>query len=352
MNTKSFSYSRKLSIGRLTSSGRRKKYASGGDVSASCLRWISAGKLMDLSDAIRDSGRSVHSHSNQGQNLIVQKIKPHGPTHFDRPQNQEIVSQFLDVEHHARQGGAVCWTVSTDNQGIDIMAVPRHKCLQAVEDSIEKRGVASIAPKDYDYGVSWDSAREAVRSGVGDLSHPEITAHPEVQPHPSSRVQPAGARAHHYSGGSLTITHENSLREEYLQELPEATVNAISQQLRLMNVLKDTQLVLSGMMDIVAERTFPAAQWLRTSRYRPKSFQGQCWYKLAPADQSALLGSTRWCVAECQFFPTTRSYAPLEVEQCVPAGGGGIASRYTLNPAIHPNFVSVEGRVFGTSSYH
>jgi len=54
-------------------------------------------------------------------------------------------------------------------------------------------------------------------------------------------------------GGSLTITCENTLWEEYLQQLTEATANNISQQARLMNVLMNQQLALSGMMDIVAE---------------------------------------------------------------------------------------------------
>jgi len=58
-------------------------------------------------------------------------------------------------------------------------------------------------------------------------------------------------------GDALTITHDNPLWEEYLQKLPEATINDISQQARLMNVLKETKLTLSGMMDIVAEQTLP-----------------------------------------------------------------------------------------------
>jgi len=58
-------------------------------------------------------------------------------------------------------------------------------------------------------------------------------------------------------GGSLTITRTNPLWEEYLQKLPEATANDISQQARLMNVLMNQQLTLSGMMDIAAERALP-----------------------------------------------------------------------------------------------
>jgi len=58
-------------------------------------------------------------------------------------------------------------------------------------------------------------------------------------------------------GASLTITWDNPLWEEYLQKLPEATTNHVSQQTHLMNVLMNKQLTLLGMMDIVAERAMP-----------------------------------------------------------------------------------------------
>ena len=38
-----------------------------------------------------------------GQNLVVQKIKPHEPKRFDGSQDLEVVSQFLeDVQHYVR----------------------------------------------------------------------------------------------------------------------------------------------------------------------------------------------------------------------------------------------------------
>jgi len=58
--------------------------------------------------------------------------------------------------------------------------------------------------------------------------------------------------------GSLTITKENPLWEEYLIKLAEATQNDISQQARLMDIRggdSQKQMTLSGMMDIVAART-------------------------------------------------------------------------------------------------
>ena len=61
-------------------------------------------------------------------------------------------------------------------------------------------------------------------------------------------------------GGSLTITRENLLWEEYLIKLPEATQNDISPQACLMDILGgDSQklITLSGMIDIVTVRTLP-----------------------------------------------------------------------------------------------
>jgi len=58
--------------------------------------------------------------------------------------------------------------------------------------------------------------------------------------------------------GSLTITRENPLWEEYLIKLPEATQNDISQQAHLMDILSSDsqkQMMFSSMMDIVAART-------------------------------------------------------------------------------------------------
>jgi len=58
--------------------------------------------------------------------------------------------------------------------------------------------------------------------------------------------------------GSLTITREYPLWEEYLIKLQEATQNDISHQARLMDILGNgSQMTLSGMMDIVTARTLP-----------------------------------------------------------------------------------------------
>jgi len=58
--------------------------------------------------------------------------------------------------------------------------------------------------------------------------------------------------------GSLTITRENPMWEEYLIKLPEATQNDISEQVHLMDILGDDsqkKMTLSSLMDIVAARS-------------------------------------------------------------------------------------------------
>ena len=60
--------------------------------------------------------------------------------------------------------------------------------------------------------------------------------------------------------GSLTITRENPLWEEYLIKLREAMQKDISQQAHLMDILggdSQKQMTLYGMIDIVAARTLP-----------------------------------------------------------------------------------------------
>jgi len=78
-------------------------------------------------------------------------------------------------------------------------------------------------------------------------------------------------------GGSLTITRENPLWEEYLIKLPEAMQNDISQQARLMDILggdSQKQMTPSGMMDIVAARTLPFIPLLSGSVSQARSPAG------------------------------------------------------------------------------
>jgi len=194
---------------------------------------------------------------------VVQKVKPHEPVRFDGSQDLEVVTHFLDdVEHYVRQGGAVCPKAWKDNQNIDTLwRFLSTRVFRWFEDAMRKRGVETIPPRDGDYGVTWESVRTSFRKQyVPESAISVIRKEWHALRYNRNQVLKFNRRALELItilGGSLTITHDNSLWEEYLQKLPEATANDVSQQACLMRVLKDTQLTLSGMMDIVAERALP-----------------------------------------------------------------------------------------------
>ena len=214
-------------------------------------------RLAHLNDSLR------METPRQSQNLVVQKIKPLEPKRFEGAQDLEVVTQFLDdIEHYVRQGGAVCPRASTDNQRIDTLwRFLNTKIFKWFEDSLKKRGVSSIPPNDHDYGITWESVKTFFkRQFVPESAISVIRKEWHALKFNRSQVLRFNHRALELItilGGSLTITRDNPLWEEYLQKLPEATINDICQQARLMNVLKETKLTLSGMMDIVAERTLP-----------------------------------------------------------------------------------------------
>jgi len=199
----------------------------------------------------------------QGQNLIVQKIKPHEPKRFDGSQDLEVVSQFLeDVQHYVRQGGAVCQKASEDNQKIDTLwRFLTTKVFHWFEDSMKKQGLDTIPPADYDYRITWDAVKILFkRQFVPERAISVIRREWYTLKFNRLQVLSFNQRALELVtilGGSLTITRENPLWEEYLLKLPEATQNDISQQARLMDILGNSKMTLSQMMDIVAARTLP-----------------------------------------------------------------------------------------------
>jgi len=200
------------------------------------------------------------------QNLIVQKIKPHEPKRFDGSQNLEVVAQFLeDVQHYVRQGGAVCQKASEDNQKIDTFwRFLIAKVFHWFENCMKKQGVDTIPPKDYNYNTTWDAMKVLFkRQYVSEWAISVIRREWYALKFNHQQVLKFNQRALELItilGGSLTITRENPLWEEYLIKLPEAMQNDISQQARLMDILggdSQKQMTLSGMMDIVAARTLP-----------------------------------------------------------------------------------------------
>jgi len=58
-------------------------------------------------------------------------------------------------------------------------------------------------------------------------------------------------------GGSLSISRENPLWEEYLRKLPDSIASDVMQQAQIMLRINKTNLSLGDIMDIVTERTLP-----------------------------------------------------------------------------------------------
>ena len=126
---------------------------------------------------------------------------------------------------------------------------------------MKKEGVDTIPPKDYNYNVTWDAVKILFkRQFVPERAISVIRREWYALKFNRQQVLPFNQRALELVtilGGSLTITRENPLWEEYLLKLPEATQNDIGQQARLMDILNSSKMTLSGMMDIVAARTLP-----------------------------------------------------------------------------------------------
>lgn len=116
-------------------------------------------------------------------------------------------------------------------------------------------------PENYNYGVTWESVKLLFKKQfVPESAISVIRKEWHALKFNRTQILRFNQRALELVtilGGSLTITRENPLWEEYLQKLPESTANDIAQQARLMSVLTETKLTPSGMMDIVAERTLP-----------------------------------------------------------------------------------------------
>ena len=153
---------------------------------------------------------------------MVQKVRPLEPKRFNGVQDLEIVTRFLDeVEHYVRQGGAVCVKASKDNQHIDTAwQFLSTRAFQWFENAMRKLGVSSIPPDNYEYGITGEQVREAFKKQYVPESAISVTPK-EWHSLRFNRVQVLKFNRRALElitilGGSLTITHENPLWEEYL----------------------------------------------------------------------------------------------------------------------------------------
>jgi len=215
-------------------------------------------KLIDDNNTLRgDSGAA------QVRNTVVHKIKPREPVGFDGSQDLEVVTRYLDeVEHYVRQGASMLPKASLDSQHMDTVwrffSVKIFRWFQTV---MKKRGLAAIPPADNDYGITWTEFKtlfkeqfvpEVAVSVVRKEWHALRFNRPQVL-----KFNRRALELIEILGGSLSISRENPLWEEYLRKLPDSIASDVTQQAQIMRRVNKTNLSLGDMMDIVAERTLP-----------------------------------------------------------------------------------------------
>jgi len=231
-------------------------------------------KLFDVTESLHDAVSTAGNGLTR--NTYVHKIKPHEPTRFDGSQNPEVVTEFLnDVEHYVCQGGSMCPKASLHNQHIDtIWRFLTTKIFGWFENEMKWRGVNRIPPADHDYGISWAAVRTTFKKQfVPEVAISVVRNEWHALKFNKAQVLKFNQRAlelFEVLGGSLTITRENPLWDEYMRKSPEPVANDISQQARLMFRLNNVLLTLSDMMNIVADRTLtfattPATEVVQTT---------------------------------------------------------------------------------------
>jgi len=207
--------------------------------------------------------RSTANTTSEVQNTIAQKIKPFGPKRYKGSQDLEVVTRYLDeVEHYVRQGASMCPKASSDNQNIDIFwRFLSVKIFRWFEKVMKERKVDTIPPIDNDYKVKWGDFKKVFKEQfVPEVAVSVVRNEWRALKFNRNQVLKFNQRALELIeilGGSLSITRENPLWEEYLQKLPEAAAQDVTQQARLMRRVHRIELTLSDMMDIMAERTLP-----------------------------------------------------------------------------------------------
>jgi len=215
-------------------------------------------KLINDNNTLRgDSGAT------QVRNAVVHKIKPREPVGFDGSQDLQVVMRYLDeVEHYVRQGASMLPKASLDNEHMDTVwqffSVKIFRWFQTV---MKKRRLAAIPPADNDYGITWTEFKmlfkeqfvpEVAVSVVRKEWHALRFNRPQVL-----KFNRRALELIEILGGSLSISRENPLWEEYLRKLPDSIASDVMQQAQIMRHVNKTNLSLGDMMDIVAERTLP-----------------------------------------------------------------------------------------------
>ena len=194
---------------------------------------------------------------------VVHRIKPHQPSPFDGSQDLEIVKRFLDeVEHYVRQGASACPSATLDNQLIDtVWRFLSVKTFRWFELEMSRHGILTIPPANHDYGITWKSVREAFKAQfVPVVAVSVVRKQWHALKFNRNEVLTFNRRALELIeilGGSLKITRDDPLWEEYLLKLPEMLSRDVTQQAQMTRRISKADLTLGDMMEVVTERTLP-----------------------------------------------------------------------------------------------
>jgi len=190
-------------------------------------------------------------------------MKPREPTTFNGSQDLEVVTRFLDeVEHYVHQGASMCPTATLNNQHIDtIWRFLSVKIFQWFELEMLKSGVSKIPPMNQVYGITWLSVKTAFKEQFVPVVA-VLVVHKEWHglKFNKNQVLKFNHRALELVeilGGSLKITCNKPLWEEYLLKLPEVLSHNITQQAQMTHRINKTDLTFGDMMEVVSERTLP-----------------------------------------------------------------------------------------------
>jgi hypothetical protein len=205
----------------------------------------------------------LHTPASQGMASAVHKVKPRPPAVFDGSQDLEVVTRFLDeVVHYVRQGASACPSATLDNQLIDtVWRFLSVKIFRWFELEMSRHDIFTIPPANHDYGITWKTVKAAFRTQFVPVTAVSVV---RKQWHAlkfnKNEVLKFNRRALELIeilGGSLSITRNDPLWEEYLLKLPDMLSRDVTQQAQITRRISKEDLTLGDMMDVVVERTLP-----------------------------------------------------------------------------------------------
>jgi len=122
-------------------------------------------KAQERTNRLIDESLLCTPTSQGAETSVVHRTKPRQPSPFDRSQDLEVVTCFLDeVEHYVRQGASACPSATLDNQLIDtVWRFLSVKTFRWFELEMSRHDILTIPLANHDYGITWKSVKAAFR---------------------------------------------------------------------------------------------------------------------------------------------------------------------------------------------